>query len=429
MGEPLTNWGGNIRYNAQRVHVPASIDELAIIVRQSSRVRAIGTRHSFNAIADTSGDLISMRNFNRITAFDPDGRTVTVEPCVTYGQLGQYLHERGFAVTNLPSLPHVCVGGAVQTGTHGSGTTNLSADVTEMDWIGADGERSGADSDHARFFVIHQGLLGILTSVTLRIRPTFQIQQDIYEHVPLADLLANFDQVTRAAYSVSFFTDWQTDRVNQVWFKREAGQSLPDFDFLRGRLATRKLHPIAAVDPVNCTEQGVPGPWHERLPHFRHDREPSSAGQELQAEYFVHRNHAPAALRAIAEIGPRLRNILIISEIRTIMADQIELSPAYEQDAVGIHFTLQPNLLAVLEALHDVIEPALSPFNPRPHWGKLFTLDREALLKAYGWDGSQFAGSPIRPVLGTILQVAKQVDPHGKFRNDYTDRYLFGTTS
>jgi xylitol oxidase len=409
MAEQLTNWGGNIRYSSDRLHTPASVDELAAIVRSAKRIKPLGTRHTFNTVADTDGELVSMRKMDSVVAFDSTARTVTVEPGITYGQLGQYLHERGFALTNLPSLPHVCVGGAVQTATHGSGTTNLSADVVGVETLDA----PIADTAAA---VVSLGLLGIVIRLTLRIRPTFQIQQDVYEHVRLADLCTHFEAVTKAAYSVSFFTDWQSENVNQVWFKRDPTTPLPAFDFLKGRLATRKLHPIASVDPVNCTEQGTPGPWHERLPHFRHDREPSSAGQELQAEYFVKRSDAPAALRAIAAIGPRLRNVLMISEVREIMADELWLSPAYKQDVVGIHFTLQPNVPAVLEALSNVIEPALAPFYPKPHWGKLFTLDATAVQSAY-------------PMLAQFAKLAKRLDPTGKFRNDFADRYVFGNAS
>jgi xylitol oxidase len=413
MLETTTNWGGNIAYSASRLVIPGSVDELAEVVRASARVKPLGTRHTFNLIADTPGTLISMRKLDAVVGFDADARTVSVEPGITYGQLGRYLDERGFALTNLPSLPHVSVGGAVQTATHGSGTANLSSDVVAIQLLTADGERIDVDPTRA---TVSLGLFGIVTRLTLRIRPTFQIQQDVYEQVPLDALADAFEQVTTAAYSVSFFTDWQNDHVNQVWFKRKPANTLPDFDFLRGRLAKRKVHPIPDVDPVNCTEQGSPGPWHERLPHFRHDREPSSAGQELQAEYFVKRSDAPAALRAVAAVGPRLREVIMTSEVREVMADQQWLSPAYRQDVVGIHFTMQPTVPEVLEALTNVIEPALAPFKPRPHWGKLFTLDPSAVQSGY-------------PMLPQFAALAKQLDPGGKFRNAFADRFVFGTTT
>jgi alditol oxidase len=413
MAEPLTNWGGNIRYSTDRLHTPGSVEELAEIVRRADHVKALGTRHTFNTLADTTGELVSLRKLNGVLSFDPDGRTVTVEPGITYGQLGQYLHERGFAVTNLPSLPHVCVGGAVQTATHGSGTQNLSADVVAMEIVLADGSRRWFDSPEA--VIVSLGVLGIVSQLTLRLRPTFMVQQDVYEHVPLSDLTANFDMVTRSAYSVSFFTDWQTDRVNQVWMKRYVTAPPPAFEFL-GRPLTRKLHPIASVDPVNCTEQGSPGPAHLRLPHFRPDRKPSSAGQELQAEYFVKHSDAPAALHALAQVGRRLRNVLMISEVRTILADDLWLSPAYRQHIVGLHFTMQPNLPAVIEALADVIEPTLAPFHPKPHWGKLFTLDPAVVQSAYS-------------MFGRFADLARELDPAGKFRNDFADRYVFGKAS
>jgi len=220
-----TNWGGNISYSTARVHTPRSVEEVARLVTACVKPKALGTRHSFNRIADTSGDLICLADMNRVVRLDPSDRIVTVEAGITYGALGRHLHEQGFTIANLPSLPHVCVGGAVQTGTHGSGTANLSSAVLGLQLVKADGDvvefsrdRDGDDFDG---MIVSLGLLGIVTQLTLEVRDAFTVQQDVYEHVPLVDLLDAFEAVTTSAYSVSFFTDWQSESVNQVWFKRD----------------------------------------------------------------------------------------------------------------------------------------------------------------------------------------------------------------
>ena len=415
-----TNWGGNVSYSTERLHLPESVNEVAQLVRASAKPKALGTRHSFNRIADTVGDLICLRKLNRVLHLDQVNQAVTIEPGITYGALGCCLHEQGYAVANLPSLPHVCVGGAVQTGTHGSGTANLASEVVALQVVTADGRvvELSRDRDGKQFdgMVVALGMLGVVTQLTLRIRKSFLVQQDIYEHIPLANVLDNFEAVTTSAYSVSLFTDWQSDRINQIWFKHDVTSGAPaalPFSFLEGARASVKLHPIAATAPDFCTEQGIPGPSHERLPHFRPDHEPSSAGHELQSEYFVRSSDIAAALRAVATIGPRLKDCLMISEVRTVAEDSLWLSPCYQQPSVGIHFTWQPKEAEVLHLLETVIEPALSPFKPRPHWGKLFTLEPANVQSRY-------------EMLPAFRQLCSHFDPTGKFRNRFADRYIFG---
>jgi xylitol oxidase len=415
-----TNWGGNITYNAQHLHLPQTVAEVSQLVRAAAKPKALGTRHTFNRIADTTGDLISVRGLDRILGLDEARQTVTVEAGITYGTLGTYLHPRGYALANLPSLPHVCIGGAVATGTHGSGTANLSGAVVALQLVTADGEvlECSRDRDGEQFdgMVVALGLLGVVTRLTLRIRPVFTIQQEVYERVPLADLLDHYAAIVASAYSVSLFNDWQGDHINQVWFKRDVTAGPPadlPFAFLTGRRAAGKRHPIGDTPPDFCTEQGVPGSSHERLPHFRADREPSSGGDELQSEFFVHRDDAADALRAVAQIGPRLSECLYVSEVRTVDEDALWLSPCYRRPSVGIHFTWRLREAEVLHLLETVVEPALARFEPRPHWGKLFTMAPADVRSQY-------------EMLPAFRQLCGDLDPRGKFRNAFTDRLIFG---
>ena len=419
--QPQTNWSGNYAYSAARFYAPTTLEQLQALVGSSERLRVLGSRHSFNGIADTPADMVSLQHFTSIVAIDHERMTVTVEGGITYGKLGAYLYSQGYALHNLASLPHISVAGACATATHGSGETNgnLATAVTAMEVITASGEiiQVSRESDGERFdgMVVGLGGLGIVTKLTLAIEPSFDVRQDVYIDLPFAQLLEQFDAIQASAYSVSLFTDWQHGRVNQVWLKRRAvagepGSSAPEL--FGSRLAQRTLHPIMAMPAQNCTEQvGVAGPWHQRLPHFRMEFMPSS-GEELQSEYFVPRHHAIAALRAMDELHTQIAPLLLISEIRTIAADQLWLSPCYQQNSVAIHFTWQKNWPAV-SALLPEVEARLAPFAARPHWGKLFTMQPAQVQAGYRR-------------LADFRQLLHTFDPHGKFQNPFVAQYIFG---
>ncbi|HNP74469.1 MAG TPA: FAD-binding protein [Kouleothrix sp.] len=414
------NWAGNLAYRAARIHRPRSLDELRATVRGSSSLRALGSRHSFNRIADTPGDLVSLEALNRVVALDRERGTVTVQAGIKYGDLCAFLHAEGFALHNLASLPHISVAGACATATHGSGERNgnLATAVTAIELVAADGElvSLARERDGEAFLgaVVSLGALGVAASVTLAIEPAFAVQQEVYVGLPAARLEDSFDAIVASAYSVSLFTDWQGDTVSEVWLKRRlpGGAALPVAGELFGAaLAPGPLHPIAALSAENCTVQGgVPGPWHQRLPHFRMEFTPSS-GDELQTEYFVPRPHAVAAMRAVAALREQLAPLLMISEVRTIAADELWMSPCYRQACVGLHFTWRPDEPGVLGLL-PALEAQLAPFEPRPHWGKLFTMPAAQLQPHY-------------PRLADFRALAQQYDPRGKFRNAFIDSYIF----
>jgi xylitol oxidase len=410
-----TNWAGNITYGASALRTPQSVDELQDIVRGARKLRALGSRHSFNRIADTDGDLVSMRGLARILDIDTAAHTVTVEGGITYGQLCPALDAAGFALHNLASLPHIGVVGAVSTATHGSGNANknLASAVAALELVTAGGDIVSLHRGDADFAgaIVGLGALGVVSTITLDIQPRFDVRQDIYTDLPFAALLENFDAITGAAYSVSCFTAWQGDTVGFVWLKNLADHTPPSGDFFGARRQTRPWHPIPSIDPAPCTEQmGVPGPWYQRLPHFRMEFQPS-AGAELQSEYFVARRDAVAALTALHAAQDQFAGPLMVSELRTIAADELWLSHNYQQDCLAFHFTWHQDWPAVSKAL-DAIEAALAPFNPRPHWGKLFTMPRATLRSRYAR-------------LGDFRALAHRHDPNGKFRNVFLDGVVF----
>jgi xylitol oxidase len=414
----LTNWAGNYRYSTDKLVTLDSVEKVRSYVRDHDSMRALGTRHCFNGIADSPHALLSLKPMDRVVSLDPKTSTVTVEAGVTYGRLGPYLHEKGFALHNLASLPHISVAGACATATHGSGVRNgnLSTAVSAMELVTPDGDvvSLSRDKDVGSFLgsVVHLGALGVVTKVTLEILPTFNVIQEVYEDLPTAQLAGNFDAIMSAGYSVSLFTDWQKGRISEVWVKRRVEEKAADLTRYGATRASRNLHPIIELSAENCTEQmGVPGPWFDRLPHFRMGFTPSS-GKELQAEYFVPRGNAVDAILAIERLRDRITPHLFISEIRTIDADELWLSPCYKRPSVAIHFTLKPDWDSVRDLL-PVIEKELSPYNVRPHWGKLFAIEPATLQSRY-------------ERMGDFKNLARKYDPRGKFRNPFIAKNLYG---
>lgn len=417
--QPITNWAGNLTYSTTNIEYPTSLDGIQQLVKKYDRVKVLGTRHCFNTIADTKDRFISLRDMNKIIALDEKAQTVTVEGGIKYGELAPWLNEKGYALHNLASLPHISVAGAITTATHGSGVKNgnLSSAVEALELVKADGSivhLSRKDGDHFHATVVGLGAFGVITKVTLKVQPTYNVQQYVYEQLPIAQLRKNFDAIMRAGYSVSLFTDWTSDHINEVWVKSQGTAdvaSVKPIDFFGARPATKNLHPIITLSAENCTEQlGVPGPWYERLPHFKMGFTPSS-GKELQAEYFVPWSRAVDAILAIQNMGKAVSPHLFISEIRSIAADDLWMSPCYHQPCASIHFTLKQETEEVMKLL-PVIEKTLAPFDAKPHWGKLFTIPAAKLTSLY-------------PRMNDFKNLVAHYDPKGKFRNQFLQKNLF----
>ncbi|MCF6734358.1 D-arabinono-1,4-lactone oxidase [Blastococcus sp. KM273129] len=413
--EPGTNWAGNVAYRAARLHRPASLAELQAVVAGSERVKALGSRHCFNDIADTPADLVALDRLPGEVELEPapdgEGGTAWVPGGARYSDVVPRLAEHGSALHNLASLPHITVAGATATGTHGSGNRNgsLSTAVVGLELVRADGELVRLSPGDPGFAgaVVHLGALGVVTRVALRYQPAFRVRTDVFVGLTWERLFADLDAVADAAYSVSVFTDWR--EVTQVWVKARTDEPgvVPE-EFFGARAATEPTHMLPGTPIENLTDQlGLPGEWHERLPHFRAEFTPSS-GEELQTEYFVPRRHGRAACEALRALAHRITPLLQVSELRTVAADELWLSPAYGQDVLALHFTWRPEEERV-RALLPAIEAALRPYGARPHWGKLFTTGADELAALY-------------PRMGEFRRLVRRFDPQGAFRNDYLDR-------
>jgi xylitol oxidase len=410
----VRNWSGTYEYRATAVEAPTTIEDVQALVARSPKIRALGTRHSFNDLADTEGVLVTTTEIAPDFAIDTDRRIVTVGAGTRYAAVATSLTEEGWALHNMGSLPHISVAGAVATGTHGSGDLNgnLSTAVRGLQLVGPDGSLRWVRHGDPDFdgSVVALGLLGVVVRVELAIEPSYLVRQDVYRGLPWATLLADVPAITSAGYSVSVFTDWVTDPINQVWVKRRV-QSLDETvpEELAGATRVSGATQILESEDDNTTQQGIAGAWSARLPHFRIDSTPSN-GDEIQTEYFVAHDDAAAALEAVRALGRDIAPHLLVTELRTIAADDLWMSMASGRASLAIHFTFR-NEPAAVEALCPRIEAALAPFAPRPHWGKVNTVPKAVVASRY-------------PRFADFRALVARIDPEGKFRGPSTDALL-----
>ncbi|MBO0842312.1 MAG: FAD-binding protein [Nocardioides sp.] len=411
-------WAGSHHFGARGLARPRSVPDLSALVAAEPSIRAVGSRHSFTDIADSTGLMVSLDAIaeepvlvrSHDLRFD---QHVRVPAGMRYGELATWLHARGRALPNLASLPHISVAGAVATGTHGSGLRNgsLATAVTAIELVDGRGDLVRIEQTDPDFpgSVVALGALGIVTHLELATETTYAVTQTAHTGLTWADMHAHAPSILRAAYSVSIFTRWADEpdgSVARVWTKSRG----PAPYLLGTTPADQPLHVIPGLDPAPCTVQlGMPGPWHERLPHFRLDFTPSS-GEELQSEYLLPFERTPEALAAVRSLAHRIRPLLMVGEVRAVAADDLWLSPAYGTDAVALHFTWLREPERV-RALLPALEELLLPLGARPHWGKLFAAGPAELAAAY-------------PRWHDFAQLVKQYDPEGRFGNAWLSRTL-----
>ena len=408
----MKNWSGTVTFADSQTFAPSSTAELAAIVAANPKVRPRGSAHCFNAIADTNAISVTFENMPNDIVIDKEKQTVTVSAGIKYGELAVALEERGWALHNMASLPHISVAGAIATATHGSGVKNgnLATAVRALELVMPDGSVKVVNQDDENFagYVVGIGVVGIATRVTLAIEPTYSISQTVYRAMSRETYSANLDEIMSLAYSVSYFTTWAAAGGGEVWAKFRSGTSAPEGLF-EAYPATSNRHPLPGLNPEPCTEQmAVSGPWHLRLPHFKMEFTPS-AGDEIQSEFFVDRKDAPAAIAALEKIAPQINEILWVTEIRAVAADQLWMSPHYQRDSIGIHFTWK-KVDAVYEFV-KVVEEVLKPFSYRPHLGKVYSAPSEYIRS-------------VMPKMSDFARLAVEVDPSNKFGNAMTDDLL-----
>jgi xylitol oxidase len=413
---PGKNWAGNYTYGARKLHRPSRIEQVQEIIANAPCMRVLGSRHSFNDIADSS-ELITLEAMPMDVVVDHAADTISFNAALKYGELVQTLNEEGVALHNLASLPHISVAGAVATATHGSGETNgnLATAVVGLELVTSGGEiieisRGEPDFDG---LVVGLGALGAVTRITMDVEPAYEVRQRVFEGLSWEALFEHFDEIISCGYSVSIFTRWG-ETIDQVWVKSRVTDEPEQVenDLFGAAAAAVDRHPILGLDASSCTPQlGRAGSWADRLPHFRMGFTPSS-GEELQSEYLFPRRYAVEAMEAVRSLADEIRPILQVSEIRAVAADRLWMSMNYGQDTVGIHFTWKPEREAVEDMLVQ-LETALVPFEARPHWGKLFNANAEEI-------------APLYERMPDFVRLVERLDPRGAFRNSWLKARVLG---
>ncbi|MDT0690309.1 FAD-binding protein [Salegentibacter sp. F188] len=414
-----TNWAENLTYSTDNVHYPTTLEQVQEVVKKCSKIRTLGSRHSFNSIADSTENQVSLKHLNKVVSLNKVAHTVTIEGGMNYGELAPYLQENGYALHNLASLPHISVVGACTTATHGSGvnSNSLASAVAALEFVNAAGDiicmSKEKDGEAFKGAVVNLGALGVVTKLTLDLQPSFNIKQLVYRNLPMQALKDDFLAIMSGGYSVSLFTTWKNKNINQVWIKQdEKGKSSGSTPDSYGALpATQHMHPLEELSAEHATEQmGVTGLWYERLPHFKMGFMPS-AGKELQSEFFVPVVHAYEAMMAIEQLHEKVSPYLFVSEIRIIASDDLWMSPFYQRASIAFHFTWKQEWESVKNLL-PLIEKALAPYKPLPHWGKLFTMAPPVLQGRL-------------PKLNDFKHLVRHHDPQGKFRNSFLQEKLY----
>jgi alditol oxidase len=416
---PGTNWAGSLTYRADRLHRPSSVDQLREIVAAAPQMSVLGSRHAFNGIGDAA-ELVTLDDLPPGIVVDRAAQTVSCSAAVRYGALAEALNAEGFALRNLASLPHISIGGAIATATHGSGDANgnLATAVAALDLLTSHGELvtfARGDEDFEGV-VVSLGALGVVTRVTLDVEPAYQVRQRVFEDLPWEALFDHFDEIAASGYSVSVITRLEDNTAGNVWVRTRVTDQPeePRGELFGARPAAQERHPIPGNDPVHCTPQlGRPGLWSDRLPTFRMGFTPSN-GEEIQSEFLIPRGNAVAALEAVRSQAGSIRPVLQVCELRTITGDRLWLSPEYGTDTIGIHFTWKRDQAAVERALVE-LEAALEPLGARPHWGKLFVAEAGRVAELY-------------ERLPDFARLADALDPRRAFRSPWLERHVFGAT-
>lgn len=412
------NWSGVYTYAAPEILHPTSLDEVRRIAAEAPKVHAVGARHCFNGIAD-SAVMISLDRMPMPFEIDAGASTVTINPGMRYHELNLALDEAGLALHNTASLPHITVGGATATATHGSGDKlgNLSTAVVALEIVGSDGEthrfaKGDPDFDGT---VVNVGALGVVTSMTLQVQPTYLMRQEVFLDLPWDVAFDHFDEIMSCGDSVSLFTNYR-DAVNELWVKTRVADDddwQPRAELFGARAATTQVHPVTELDGTWCTEQlGVPGPWRLRMPHFQVEAL-GDAGDEMQTEYMLARADAPAAFRALKEqVSELVRPYIFAAEVRSVAADDLWLSSAYQREPICLHYATKADLAMPNEVI-PVIEQVLAPYAPRPHWGKLYVATAEELAPRY-------------PKMADFRALADRLDPRRAFRSPFLIEQVLG---
>jgi len=379
------NWAGNVRCEPRLRVAAASEAEVVAALRDAARaelgVRVAGSGHSFSPLVATDGLLLSLDGLAGIARHEPEQRRVWVRAGSTLHALGPALFGLGLAFENLGDVDVQVLGGALATGTHGTGRTlpNLSARVSGLRLLLADGSllvlRAEDGAERLAAARVSLGALGVVTAARIDCVPAFRLHERV-ERLPIDACLAGLEGRIASHRHFEFF-----------WYP------------------TRDLAETKTLDPTELPPEAASGRKDERI-GWSHEILPSVRELRfVEMEYAVPAEAGPACFRAVRE---RIRShhpaVAWPVEYRSVRADDAWLSPAHARETVTL--SLHQGAELPWQDFFADVEPVLRAHGGRPHWGKRHSLDAAAL-------------APLYPRFAAFQRLRAELDPGGRFLNPH----------
>ena len=382
-----SNWSGRLRAKPARIASLSSEAEVVDAVRSATnsglRMRVVGAAHSHAPLVPTEGAVFDLAGMNGLVAVDRTAGTARVRAGTRIADLGVPLRAEGVALLNQGDIDRQAIAGAVATGTHGTGENlrNLSASVVGARLVLADGSRVECSAEHEPELFqaarLNLGALGVITELTLAVRPAYRLQEKIWlEEVD--SVLDRLDELTAATRHFEFF--WMPGG------RRAACKSLAETD----------------ADPVYpLAEEGERRAWSDEvLANERNDK-------HSEMEYTVPREDGPACFRALRDrLARDFPDLAWPLEYRTLAEDDVWLSTAYGRP--GATLSVHQGVDQPDEPLFRACETLFAQFAGRPHWGKVHYRSGQEL-------------AALHPKWNAWWQVRDAWDPGGHFLNAHLE--------
>ena len=424
-----SNWAGNQQVNGVSLFAPRSEEELQRVVQfaiaNNTRVKAVGSGHSFTAIALAEGILIDLTNYDAVVAIDKNANTVTVQSGIQLSKLNLFLYSNGFAMQNLGDIAYQTISGAISTSTHGTGIklTGIANQVVALRLVLADSSvvDCSATSNPELFECARVGLgaLGIISTVTLQVVPAFNLAV-IEQPMRVDELLEDLEHHIATNDHFEFFwvphTGWAlTKRNNRTldaakpmgkmshWYSKTL---MENYAFgavcMLGRARPSLIPKLAKALPASGRNEYSDSSFKvftsKRVVKF------------YEMEYAIPREACAEALnrvRRLVEDSGFFLNFPV--EVRFTAPDEIPLSTASNRESayIAVHIYKGMDFVPYFKA----VESVMNSYQGRPHWGKLHFQNAESLAPRY-------------PKWQQFQTVRDQVDPKRVFTNSYLETVL-----
>ncbi|WP_370112075.1 D-arabinono-1,4-lactone oxidase [Streptacidiphilus sp. MAP12-33] len=425
-----SNWAGNQTARPRRVVTPASVTELSEAITGAAAaglpVKAVGSGHSFTAIAATDGILVRPDGLTAIRGIDHKAGTVTVESGLPLSRLNQLLEHAGLALSNMGDIMVQTVAGATSTGTHGTGRASgsLAAQIRALEIVLADGTVvQCSPTENAELFQgarLGLGALGVVSAITFGVERAFLLTA---KEAPMSfdEVVTRFDELANGNEHFEFYWFPHTEGCTTKRNNRSTGPAAPlpefkrwlDDDFLSntvwegacrvGRAFPKSIPTIARIASRTWSDRTYTDVSYKVFTSPRRVR-------FVEMEYAVPREAATTVLRELKRAVERSDwKVSFPVEVRVAPADDLWLSTANGRDTAYIAVHLYRG--TAQQSYFTEVERIMTAHQGRPHWGKLHTRDAEYLAGVY-------------PHFGDFTALRDKVDPERRFANDYLRRVL-----